>query len=683
MNMLKQILIIILAFFSLINIASAGDPAWTVHMKVSVPDSRAADGTVWNHLIAGVQDGATDDYDSVWDTLAMVESDDPVQSMFTHGTLPEDKNNDGIIDNWNCRSAEGGYDDYNCSLWRDIRGFEEEKVWSFQVFSPVAGGTITIEWTFDDKPEDIEILLVDLSNPANNIDMRSASLHSYTNNLDVGNKYGIRYFEIRMKIKGLFIFPTTLPDATIDILYSREISAVGGAPVWSIDSGYLPPGLSLNSYTGEIGGVPAAAGSYRFTVRADDTTSGYSSLREYVININPPPEINGAGLPVGVAGTVYRGEISVTGGAAPMTWDIKGNLPEGITLDRKTGIMSGTLIVPGIYNFTVTIIDGNGVTDSRDFQITIMEPDDKRPPEAINDLKGFYITDSSILLMWTAPADDSMTGTAAIYDLRYLEDCSANSELDDSTWDNAIGVSGEPRPQSGALQTFTLTGLTGARIKCVAIKSMDASGNISHLSNVLATNDLTGLSGLAFVQNASSLVLRRGYNLISLPFIPVPNERESLFGSSIGTPVSLYRWYSAYPGITPPQYYLEDTISPGLGYLLYSPFDKTRLSISGLKIEEPKYSIMLQSGWNMIGVPYTGDVLLNKIQVKSRTTGKTRSYIDAVKAGWIGNTIYNLKTGNYEFASFNDDPPAVLEPMVGYWIYVGEENGVEVIFRRP
>ena len=118
-----------------------------------------------------------------------------------------------------------------------------------------------------------------------------------------------------------------------------------------------------------------------------------------------------------------------------------------------------------------------------------------------------------------------------------------------------------------------------------------------------------------------------------------------------------------------------------LGQILLSMMQ--RLNIAGLKIEDSEYSVFLQSGWNMIGVPYTEAVLLYNIQIKSMTTGETRPYIDAVKAGWIGNTIYNLNTGNYEFASFNDDPPAVLEPTAGYWIYVGEENGVDVIFSKP
>ena len=62
--------------------------------------------------------------------------------------------------------------------------------------------------------------------------------------------------------------------------------------------------------------------------------------------------------------------------------------------------------------------------------------------------------------------------------------------------------------------------------------------------------------------------------------------------------------------------------------------------------------------------------------------GNELKYVtDAVKSGWIGNTAYYLKDGNYDFASFNDDPPAALEPGMGYWIYVGDADGVEIIFR--
>jgi len=683
--MFKRLLITIIAMVSLIATAYAASDDWAVHIKVSVPDSRTADGTVWNHLIAGVQKGATEGYDSVWDTLSMVEVDDPVQAMFIHGTLPEDKNNDGMIDNWSCSMPEQGYDNYNCSLWRDIRAFDAARTWPFLVLSTLNGGTVTLTWSFEEKPENISILLVDLSNPANSIDMVETSVYSFTNNFEGGKKYGLRYFEIRMETRGLFITPPALPDATIETPYNNRLSAVGGVPVWSLEEGDIPPGMSINSVTGEITGTPTALGSYRFTIRGDDPLSGYSSSKEYTVTINATPQIGASILPDGIVGRDYNGQITASGGSEPLRWSIRGNLPEGVTLDNNTGMISGRLVVPGIYEFTATIKDANGAVDSKDFRITVIEPDDKNPPEAIRDLRGRYINDTSVLLIWTAPPDDSMTGTSAIYDLRYIEDCPAVVALDESTWGKATEVSGETRPQTGALQTYTLTGLKAGKLYCIAIKSMDSLGHVSPISNIVRFPLLSGSSGEDWgqISNLSPITLRKGYNLISFPLIPLPNGRDALLGPILGESIALYRWYSAYPDLTPPQYYLEDTLMPGLGYFLYSTDDNISIDIDGLRLTDPEYRISLQHGWNMIGTPYDKTILLRNIEVKNSATHEIKSYLDSVKTSWIGNTIYRLSSGNYDFASFNDESPAALEPWVGYWIYVGAEEGVEVIFRRP
>lgn len=662
--------------------AYAAETDWTVHIKVSAPDSRGADGTAWNHLIAGVQDGATDGFDSAWDTLSLAGVYDPVQSMFTHGILPEDKNNDGVIDNWVCNHPESGYASDQCSLWRDMRAFGADKVWPFVVLSPLKGGDVTLEWAFDEKPHDMEIFLVNLSNPTDPIDMIHTSRYLYTNNFEAGKKYGIRYFEIRMKAKGLFIFPPVLPDATVNTPYRQSLSAVGGLPLWSLENGEIPPGMSVDAYTGEMTGTPTATGTYQFTVKGYDPASGSSSLKEYTLDIHSMPEIDVSSLPDGVVGTGYSVQVSVTGGSAPITWGIKGNLPEGAALDRETGIIAGTLIIPGIYDFTVTVKDANGAADSKDFRVTVTEPSDQSPPGAIDDLNGIYAADNSVLLMWSAPTDDSMTHTAAVYDLRYLEDCPGVVALDEGSWSRAIEASGEPRPVAGAIQTYTLTGIRSGVPYCIAMKSMDASGNMSPLSNIVTVplSSNTGMSTLS--ELTSSVALRKGYNLISFPLIPVPNGRDTLFSSIIGTPVALYRWYSAYPGITPPQYYLEDVVQPGMGYFLYSPAD-IRFDIHGLKLTDSEYPVSLQYGWNMIGTPYDKAILLQDIAVRDHITGGRKSFIDAVKGGQIGNTLYYLGEGGYDFASFNDDPPAAFEPWVGYWIYVNDKDGVEMIFRKP
>lgn len=54
--------------------------------------------------------------------------------------------------------------------------------------------------------------------------------------------------------------------------YSDTLRAEGGVPFyyWTIQTGSLPEGLSLNSFTGEISGVPTQCGKLKFTVNLRD-----------------------------------------------------------------------------------------------------------------------------------------------------------------------------------------------------------------------------------------------------------------------------------------------------------------------------------------------------------------------------------------------------------------------------
>ena len=61
----------------------------------------------------------------------------------------------------------------------------------------------------------------------------------------------------------------TLPGGAVGTAYSQTLTAGGTAPItWSVDSGNLPAGLSLNADTGEISGMPTANGAAVFTVKA-------------------------------------------------------------------------------------------------------------------------------------------------------------------------------------------------------------------------------------------------------------------------------------------------------------------------------------------------------------------------------------------------------------------------------
>jgi WD40 repeat protein/chitodextrinase len=73
----------------------------------------------------------------------------------------------------------------------------------------------------------------------------------------------------------LTITTQSLPDATLNVSYSTTLAVGGGTPLytWSITSGSLPTGLSLNSGTGVISGTSTASGNFSFTVRAIDSSN--------------------------------------------------------------------------------------------------------------------------------------------------------------------------------------------------------------------------------------------------------------------------------------------------------------------------------------------------------------------------------------------------------------------------
>ncbi|WP_414151880.1 putative Ig domain-containing protein [Acetobacterium carbinolicum] len=54
--------------------------------------------------------------------------------------------------------------------------------------------------------------------------------------------------------------------------YSKSLTATGDSPItWRIDSGDLPNGLTLEENTGCISGMPTVAGSFNFTVKAENS----------------------------------------------------------------------------------------------------------------------------------------------------------------------------------------------------------------------------------------------------------------------------------------------------------------------------------------------------------------------------------------------------------------------------
>ena len=85
------------------------------------------------------------------------------------------------------------------------------------------------------------------------------------------------------------IVAASLPDGMEGEAYSNRLTAKGTAPItWSIVSGVLPEGLSLNEDTGEISGTPAGEGTEVFTVMAVNDLG--EDVKELSITIVKAPE---------------------------------------------------------------------------------------------------------------------------------------------------------------------------------------------------------------------------------------------------------------------------------------------------------------------------------------------------------------------------------------------------------
>ena len=93
----------------------------------------------------------------------------------------------------------------------------------------------------------------------------------------------------------LQITTSSLPAGTVNVPYAAnfKLEAAGGsAPYkWSVSTGALPAGLTLNSATGSISGTPTAAGDVNLTVTVTDNSKPEAkiSTKEFTLHIASVP----------------------------------------------------------------------------------------------------------------------------------------------------------------------------------------------------------------------------------------------------------------------------------------------------------------------------------------------------------------------------------------------------------
>jgi chitodextrinase len=157
------------------------------------------------------------------------------------------------------------------------------------------------------------------------------------------------------------------------------------------------------------------------------------------------------------------------------------------------------------------------------------------------------VTSNSVQLSWTTPGDDSLSGTASQFDLRYSTSAITAANFASATrW-----TAGMPAPAApGTRQTTTVTGLQPGTTYWFAIKTGDEVPNWAGLSNVLSRTTLAASDGVRPAQVATLAVTGTTETSATLAWTAVGDD--SLTGTATvndirysTSPITSANWASA------------------------------------------------------------------------------------------------------------------------------------------
>ena len=139
----------------------------------------------------------------------------------------------------------------------------------------------------------------------------------------------------------------------------------GVAPfTFTLVSGSLPPGLTLNSTTGVVSGIPTMAGSFTYAAQVMDSLGvvyNQHSGHCLIVITNSTTPILMCAASTGQVGIAYSSALVASGGTPPYTFSIiSGALPAGLSLNTSTGAITGTPTTAGTFNFTAQVVDSTG-----------------------------------------------------------------------------------------------------------------------------------------------------------------------------------------------------------------------------------------------------------------------------------------------------------------------------------
>ncbi len=180
------------------------------------------------------------------------------------------------------------------------------------------------------------------------------------------------------------ITPTTLPVGGGVLVVGQTISpqqfhpspALDEAFSWSVISGTLPPGLTLDSVKGAIEGTPTKAGAFTFTIFSQEVSTNFTAARQYTlyVSLGTPLALSPVTHPQAAVGSFYVfSPFQVGGGVPDYTWALQnGTNADGLSINAGTGQLTGTPAAGGVFQMVVVVTDASGADTFATFTLNVL-----------------------------------------------------------------------------------------------------------------------------------------------------------------------------------------------------------------------------------------------------------------------------------------------------------------------
>jgi putative Ig domain-containing protein len=169
--------------------------------------------------------------------------------------------------------------------------------------------------------------------------------------------------------------PAVSPAAMVGQPYAAGFTASGnvGNVVWTIVSGELPAGLTLDAASGTISGVPTVWGMFAVAVQGADSLGRAASATVAIVASPTPLTISTTAIAGASYKTSYSATLTADGGTGSIAWTLAaGSLPSGMTLNAASGVLSGTPTQAGTFVFDVRAVDSKWEGDADTKTITLL-----------------------------------------------------------------------------------------------------------------------------------------------------------------------------------------------------------------------------------------------------------------------------------------------------------------------